>query len=77
MEAGKALAKNRDYLYLSLSFPFILGSVLLLTVQMEYIVKPFGFSLNDISNTVLMGMVAGLIGDLSIGYVVKRTLQYK
>lgn len=60
-----------------MAFPFILGSVLLLTVQMEYITKPFNFTLEDNSNTVLMGMVAGLVGDLSVGYAVKKTQQYR
>jgi len=44
---------------------------------MEYVVEPFGFSLGDISTTVLIGMLAGLVGDLTVGYVVKRTLAYK
>jgi len=32
MTAGKFLLKNRDYLILSLSFPFILGTITLFTL---------------------------------------------
>jgi FLVCR family feline leukemia virus subgroup C receptor-related protein len=44
---------------------------------MEYIVKPFDFSLTDISNCILIGVMSGLMGDLIIGYIVKRTGKYR
>ena len=40
---------------------------------MEYIVKPFGFSLRDISNAVGFGVIAGLIGDICVGTAIKKT----
>ena len=39
------LIKNSDYLKLAFAFSLILGPVLLLTVQMEFVVKPFGYNL--------------------------------
>ena len=52
----------------------MLGTTVLLTVQMEYITHPFGFSLKDISNCIGLGVIAGLIGDLVVGGAVKKTL---
>lgn len=77
MTAGRYLMKNRDYLILSLCFPFILGTITLFTLQMEYIVKPFDFQLKDISNAVGLGVLAGLIGDICVGISIKKTASYK
>jgi hypothetical protein len=44
---------------------------------MEYIVEPFGYSLHDISNCIGLGVIGGLLGDLTVGYFLKKTLQYK
>lgn len=44
---------------------------------MEYIVKPFDFKLKDISNAVGLGVLAGLIGDISVGTAIKKTSSYK
>ena len=40
---------------------------------MGFIVKPFDFSVDEISNGIILGVIAGLIGDLTVGYIVKRT----
>lgn len=40
---------------------------------MEYIIRPFGFDLKDISNAVGLGVLAGLIGDVCVGTAVKKT----
>jgi FLVCR family feline leukemia virus subgroup C receptor-related protein len=77
MTAGGFLLKNRDYLILSLTFPFILGTITLFTLQMEYIVKPFDFKLKDISNAVGLGVLAGVIGDVCVGTAIKKTSSYK
>ena len=44
---------------------------------MEYIVKPFDFKLKDISDAVGLGVLAGLIGDVSVGYAIKTMQSYK
>lgn len=75
--AGKTLVRNKDYLLLSCCFPFILGSVTLFTLQMEYIIKPFGYTLSDISNAVGLGVLAGLLGDICVGLAIKKTQSYK
>ena len=49
----------------------------LLNLQLEYILKPFDYSLTDISNLYAIGVVAGLLGDLLMGYSVKRLQSYK
>lgn len=70
-KAARMLIRNKDFLLLALSFSLLLGPVLLLTVQMEYVVKPFGFTLVEISNLVGVGVVAGLAGDILVGSISK------
>ncbi|CAD8172373.1 unnamed protein product [Paramecium octaurelia] len=76
-KAAKMLIKNADYLKLAFAFSLILGPVLLLTVQMEFVVKPFGYNLEQISNVILVGVIAGLIGDVVVGSFVKKLGKYK
>ena len=44
---------------------------------MESFVAPFGFSMADQSNAVGLGVIAGLIGDLTVGTAIKKTQSYK
>lgn len=44
---------------------------------MEYVVHPFDYSLEDISNCVVVGVISGLIGDITVGTIVKKTGHYK
>lgn len=44
---------------------------------MEYVVKPFGYKLSDISNVILVGVIAGLMGDVVVGSLVKKLGKFK
>jgi len=44
---------------------------------MEYIVRPFGFTLEEISNLIGVGVVAGILGDIIVGGTAKKLEKYK
>ena len=44
---------------------------------MEYVVKPFNYNLAEISNVILVGVCAGLLGDVVVGSVVKKLGKFK
>ncbi|CAD8071817.1 unnamed protein product [Paramecium sonneborni] len=76
-KAGVIVAKNFDFLYLTIGFAFILGTITLFTLQMEYLIKPFDYTLMDQSNLVLAGVIAGLIGDICVGTAIKKLKSFK
>ena len=39
---------------------------------MEFIVQPYHFGLSEISNLIGLGVIAGLLGDLIVGTLVKK-----
>ncbi|CAD8159110.1 unnamed protein product [Paramecium octaurelia] len=76
-KASVIVASNPDFILLTISFAFILGTITLFTLQMEYFISPFDYSLKDQSNLVLVGVIAGLIGDICVGTAIKKTQSYK
>ncbi|CAD8051477.1 unnamed protein product [Paramecium primaurelia] len=76
-KAGIIVAKNFDFMYLTIGFAFILGTITLFTLQMEYLIKPFDYTLMDQSNLVLVGVIAGLIGDICVGTAIKKLKSFK
>ncbi|CAD8134606.1 unnamed protein product [Paramecium pentaurelia] len=76
-QANVIVANNPDFILLTISFAFILGTITLFTLQMEYLISPFDYSLKDQSNLVFVGVIAGLIGDICVGTAIKRSQSYK
>ncbi|CAD8051186.1 unnamed protein product [Paramecium sonneborni] len=76
-KASIIVTNNLDFILLTISFAFILGTITLFTLQMKYFISPFNYTLKDQSNLVLVGVIAGLIGDVCVGTAIKKTQSYK
>ncbi|CAK71230.1 unnamed protein product (macronuclear) [Paramecium tetraurelia] len=56
--ASVIVASNPDFILLTISFAFILGTTTYFTLQMAYFIPPFDHSLKDQSNLVLVCVIA-------------------